>query len=174
MGYRAYQGERDDARFFYSGSFWLKRTASSRVRLQALELVLGTQAVSHSVYGAVAELSSRGRTTSANHLKFAIQALLQSPHANTAGAIAHATTALESLAGDITGQAMTLGDYLKKHSSLFHTALRKGLEGLYGYASDSGARHGRDSVPPRQEAEYVLHIAAATAVYLNRHYPRSE
>ena len=66
--------------------------------------------------------------------------------------------------GEITGDAMPLGKYLDKHSILFHPALKRALDGIYGYASDEGARHGREGTEPTAEdAEFV--VAACAAVH---------
>jgi hypothetical protein len=44
---------------------------------------------------------------------------------------------------------------------------------LWGYASNEGARHGKEGVePPREEAEFIVSIAAALTAYLNRKHPR--
>jgi hypothetical protein len=75
--------------------------------------------------------------------------------------------------GEITGEAMTLGEYLKKHSGLFHPALKKGLEGIWGYASDEGARHGKAGIEPsREDAEFVFAVCAATCTLLTRKHPK--
>ena len=53
---------------------------------------------------------------------------------------------------DITGEAFALGKYLDRYPALFHPALKKALDGVYGYASDAGARHGKEGVEPSFEA----------------------
>jgi hypothetical protein len=103
----------------------------------------GNDAFESTARTALGALAQTGKPTAAKHLQFAIGALSARPIANTSGAVAHATNAVECVLGEITGQAMTLGKYLDKYPGLFHPALKKGLDGIYGYASDEGARHGR-------------------------------
>ena len=91
------------------------------------------------------------KATAAGHLRFSISALSKRPKPGTSGAVAHATSAVECVLGEIAGQAMGLGDYLKKHQSLFHPALKKGLDGIYGYASEEGARHGKEGTEPARK-----------------------
>ena len=62
----------------------------------------------------------------------------------------------------------TLGDDLKRHPELFGS-LKKASEGIWGYASNEGARHGKEGVEPaREEAELVVSVAASVVTYLNR------
>lgn len=122
---------------------------------------------------AVAVLEQAEKPTAAGHLRSAIAALSVRPKANTSGAVAHATSAVECVLGEITGRTMTLGKYLDKHSSLFHPALKKGLDGIYGYASDEGARHGKEGTEPaREEAEFVMATCAAVCTLLTRKHPK--
>jgi len=68
---------------------------------------------------------------------------------------------------------MTLGKYLDKHSALFHPALRKGLDGIYGYASDEGARHGKEgTAPDRDDAAFVVAACAAICTLLTKKHPK--
>jgi hypothetical protein len=132
-------------------------------------VVRGDEPFEATLKTAVSALEGDAKPTAAGHLRAAIRALSARPKTNTSGAVAHATSAVECVLGEITGQAMTLGRYLDKHSSLFHPALRKGLDGLYGYASDEGARHGREGTEPaRDEAEFVLATCAAVCTLLTR------
>jgi hypothetical protein len=68
---------------------------------------------------------------------------------------------------------MTLGKYLDKHSNLFHPALKKGLDGIYGYASDEGARHGKEGTEPSSEdAEFVVATCAAVCTLFTRKHTK--
>ena len=98
----------------------------------------GDEAFEGTVKSAVAALEGDAKPTAARHLQFAIAALSARPKADTSGAVAHATSAVECLLNVITGEALTLGKYLDRHPDLFHPALKKGLDGIYGYASDEG------------------------------------
>ncbi len=85
------------------------------------------------------------------------------------GAVAHATRAVECVLGEITGEALTLGKYLDRHPGLFRPTLKKGLDGIYGYASDEGARHGKEGTEPTgEEAEFAVAACAAVCTLLTR------
>ena len=129
----------------------------------------GTAAFETAVNTAVSELQESGRPTAASRIQEALNDLSRRPDADLAGAISHAIAALECVAGDITGDSSaTLGDYLKRHPDLFGS-LKKALEGIWGYASNEGARHGKEGVEPaREEAELVVSVAASVVTYLNR------
>ena len=125
------------------------------------------------VQAAESTLNQGGKPTAAGHIRFAVSALSARPIANTSGAVAHATSAVECVLGEITGQSTTLGKYLDKSPRLFHPALRKRLDGIYGYASDEGARHGKEGTEPsREEAEFVVAVCAAACTLLTRKHPK--
>jgi hypothetical protein len=133
----------------------------------------GDEAFEGTVKSAVAVLEQDDKPTAAGHLRFAITALSARPKPNTSGAVAQATNAVECVLGEITGATMTLGEYLKKNPGLFHPALKKGLDGIYGYASDEGARHGKEGTEPsREEAEFTVAVCAAVCALLTRKPPK--
>jgi hypothetical protein len=133
----------------------------------------GNEAFESTLKTAVTVLEENTKPTAAGHLKFATSALSARPTANTSGAVAHATSAVECVLGEITGQPMTLGKYLDTHPALFHPALKKGLNGIYGYASDEGARHGKEGTEPsREEAEFVVATCAAACTLLTRKHSK--
>jgi hypothetical protein len=67
---------------------------------------------------------------------------------------------------------MTLGDHLKI-SGLFHPALKKGLGGVYGYASEEGARHGKEGTEPSiEDSEFVIAVCAAVCTLLMRKHAK--
>ncbi len=133
----------------------------------------GNDTFEGTVKTAVAVLVKDEKPTAARHLQFAITALSARPKANTSGAVAHATNAVECVLGEITGKATTLGKYLDKYPDLFHPALKKGLDGIYGYASDEGARHGKEGTEPaREEAEFAVAVCAAVCTLLTRKHPK--
>jgi hypothetical protein len=118
---------------------------------------------------AVGTLKEDNMPTAAGHLRFAVSALSMRPKANTSGAVSHATSAVECVLGEITGEVMTLGKYLDKNPDLFHPALKKGLHGIYGYASDEGARHGKEGTEPTTEdAEFAVATCSAVCTLLTR------
>jgi hypothetical protein len=163
---RAFPLQRDINNFFtHAGIGW---------QLVKGEIVTrGDQAFESTVSNAVAVLESAKKPTAAGHLRFALAALSGRPKPDTGGAVAHGTSAVECVLGDITGEAMTLGEYLNKNRRLFPPALKKGLDGIYGYASEEGARHGKEGTEPtREEAEFVVAVCAAVCTLLTRKHPK--
>jgi AbiJ N-terminal domain 4 len=146
--------------FVYEGVGW-------QLDDQGKFVARGDDNFQQSVDEAIPKLQETQRPTAASHLRSAVKALSERPSPNTAGAVSHATSAVEALLSDITGETMTLGKYLDKYPKLFHPALRKALDGLYGYASDAGARHGKEGVQPSlNEARFAVTTCAATCTLL--------
>ena len=138
-------------------------------------VIRGDESFESTVKTAVTVLEEDKKPTAAGHLQFALTALSARPKANTSGAVAQATNAVECVLGEITGKAMPLGKYLDKYPGLFHSALKNGLDGIYGYASDEGARHGKEGTePPREEAEFVVAVCAAVCTLLTRKHPKQQ
>lgn len=134
----------------------------------------GDEGFQEAVKIAATQLVENERPTAASHIGFAVKALSERPGPNTPGAVAHATSAVECVLNDITGEVMTLGKYLDKHPGLFHPALKKSLDGLYGYASDAGARHGKEGKEPTfAEAQFAVTTCAAACSLLTAANPKS-
>ena len=151
--------------FVYAEIGWQLRNGVIRTR--------GDEVFENSVNTAVKALEEDEKPTAAGHILFAIKALSTRPKANTSGAVTHATSAVECVLGEITGAPMGIGDYLKRNPQLFHAALKKGLEGIYGYASDEGARHGKEGTEPtREDAEFVIATCSAVCTLLVRKHPK--
>ncbi len=93
-------------------------------------LTRGNDAFERAVNVAENDLKDGGRNTAAERIRRAIRGLSARPNPDFSGAISHATGAIECVLGDITGEKMTLGDYLKRHSELFSGSIKKSLEGL--------------------------------------------
>jgi hypothetical protein len=78
---------------------------------------------------------------------------------------------LECVMRDLTGQTRkTLGKLLADHQATLNIPrpLDDALEKLWGYASEPG-RHLREGREPRfEDAELVVTVAAAVAIYLSR------
>ena len=149
-------------------SFFIEKGLGWQLVNGAVEM-RGDGAFEGTVKTAAKVLEEDEKPTAAGHLQFAIAALSIRPKPNTAGAVAHATSAVECVLGEITGRSLTLGKYLDKHPALFHPALKRGLDGIYGYASDEGARHGKEGTEPsREEAEFVVATCAAVCTLLTR------
>ena len=136
-------------------------------------VIRGDEAFEGTLRTAVVALEEDAKPTAAGHLRAAIGALSARPKPNTCGAVAQAINSVECVLGEITGATMTLGEYLKKNSGLFHPALKKGIEGVYGYASDEGARHGKEGTEPAlEEAEFAVAVCAAVCTLLTRKHPK--
>ena len=129
----------------------------------------GDEAFETAVGTAHAELTESGRPTAAGRIHEALHDLSRRPEADYAGAISHAINALECVAGDIAGNDTgTLGDLLKV-PDFFPSSLRKTVEGVWAYANNEGARHGKEGKEPaREEAELIVGLTASIATYLNR------
>jgi hypothetical protein len=134
----------------------------------------GDDAFERSVHKAESDLAASGRTTAADRIGKAIRNLSARPEPDYSGAISHATGAIECVLNDITGEQMTLGAYLKRHTDLFPPSIKKALDGIWGYSSEEGARHGQEGVePPGDDAEFVVALSAAVTTFLNRKHPRT-
>lgn len=137
--------------------------------VDGLIVTRGDTAFEKTVSTAIETLKTAKSPTAAQHLDNAISALSVRPTPNTSGAVAHSTNAVECVLGVITGQSGTLGEYLKKSPPPFPPVLKKGIEGVYGYACEEGARHGKEGVEPGlEEAEFVLATCAAVCTLLTK------
>jgi hypothetical protein len=114
-------------------------------------------------------VASLKTTTAAGHLWFAVEELLQRPKPNTSSAVAHATNAVECVLGELTGKSLTLRKYLDQYPHLVHPALKRALEGVYGYVSDQDARYRKEGAEPtREDAEFAVSVCAAVCTLLTR------
>jgi hypothetical protein len=151
--------------FVYAGIGW---------QMSGGQIILrGDHAFERIVQTAETELKAAGRSTAAERIGNAIRNLSLRPKPDFSGAISNATGAMECVLHDITGKGMTLGEYVKRCPDLFPGAMKTAFGSLWGYASDEGARHGKEGVEPaREEAEFIVGIAASLTTYLNRKHPR--
>jgi len=122
---------------------------------------------------AILELQKSKRVTAAKHIHEALNDLSRRPSPDLSGAITHAMGSLECVARDITGESkFTLGEILKKHPNLLPSPLDTALSKIWGYASEI-ARHVSEGEEPRQEeTELLVSLAATTATYLTRKFPK--
>lgn len=117
-------------------------------------------------------LAEGGRTTAANELHQAIADLSRRPQPDVTGAVQHALAALECAARDACGdEKATLGQILARYPDAVPAPLDVGLAKMWGFASEQGRhlREGRE--PTLDEAELVVHVAAAVCRYLARKAP---
>lgn len=151
--------------FVYAGIGW--QMAGGKI------ISRGDDAFERIVQTAETELRAAGRSTAGERIENAIRNLSLRPKPDFSGAISPATAAMECVLHDITGEGMTFGEYIKRCPDLFPGAMRTAFGSLWGYASEEGARHGKEGVePPREEAEFIVGIAAALTTYLNRKHPQ--
>lgn len=112
-------------------------------------------------------LQEKKMTTAAEHLHFAAKALSARPESDTNGAISRATSAVECVLGTINGENQTLGRHLDRQKAKVDPALKKGLEGIYGFASEVGARHGKEGRKASyDEADFVVSVCAAVCTFM--------
>lgn len=124
---------------------------------------------------------STGRPTTQARLQEALDDLSRRPKPDFPGAIFHAFAAIESVVGSIeyTPEELrdqsnhTLGAYLQRHPNLFLSEdFKEGLKRLWRYANNEGSRHGKEGIEPaREEAEFLVFLAAALVTYVNRKHP---
>ena len=130
--------------------------------------IRGEESFEQSVRTAITATQQTGRSVAEHELHEALQDLSKRPNPDITGAIQHAIAALECVARDVTGnQNATLGELIKQNPGLLPAPLDKGVEKIWGYASDQ-ARHVREGKSPDiREAELVVGLAGtAVATYL--------
>jgi hypothetical protein len=131
----------------------------------------GSEAFSAVPKQAIELLGQAGRQTAAKEIHEAIQDLSRRPKPDVTGSIQHAMASLECVIRDLTGQpGKTLGKLLSDHRTALNIPrpLDEALEKMWGYASETG-RHLREGREPRfEDAELVVTVTAAVAVYLSR------
>ena len=140
----------------------------------------GDEAFETVIHTAVVELTNH--PTTQTRIQEALSDLSRRPKPDLTGAISHAFAAVESIVGSIeyTPEELrdqsnhTLGAYLKRHSDLFLSDdFKDGLQRLWKYANNEGSRHGKEGIEPsREEAEFIVSLAAALVTYLNRKHPK--
>lgn len=117
--------------------------------------------------GATVALQEAGKHTAASELREANADLAREPPDLT-GAVQHSLAALECVARDHCGNHATFGKLLERHPDLFPMPLDKGIEKIWGFASEMG-RHLREGRTPKQEeAELLVGMATACCTYLVR------
>lgn len=129
--------------------------------------IRGEESFEKSVRTAIAVTGETGRSVAQRELHEALHDLSKRPTPDITGAIQHGMAALECIARDVAGdQNATLGDLIKRNPGLLPAPLDKGIEKIWGYASDQ-ARHIREGkTPDIREAELVVGLAGSVATYL--------
>lgn len=130
--------------------------------------VRGSEAFEEAVTDAREALRDTGRKTAADEMHEALLDLSRRPEADITGAIQHGLAALECVMRDVCGdEKSTLGALLSQNPGIIPPPLDKGVEKIWGFASERG-RHLREGRTPEfEEAQLTVHIAAAITAYLS-------
>jgi len=116
---------------------------------------------------ATAALKEAGKHTAASELREATADLLTNPPDLT-GAVQHALAALECVARETSGDHATFGKLLERYPDLFPKPLDKGIEKVWGFASEMGRHLQEGRTPKKEEAELLVGMATACCTYLVR------
>jgi len=130
------------------------------LRLEATERLNQTELAN-------AALEQANSRTAARELREANVDLSRRPPDLT-GAIQHSLAALECVAREHCDDSSTFGKLLERYSDLFPKPLDKGIEKIWGFASEMG-RHLREGrIPSHEEAELLVGLATVCCTYLAR------
>jgi hypothetical protein len=129
--------------------------------------IRGEESFEVSVRTAIAITQQTSRSMAEHELHEALHDLSRRPNPDITGAIQHAMAALECVARDVTGdQNATLGELVKRNPGILPAPLDKGVEKIWGYASDQ-ARHVREGkIVDIREAELLVGLAGSLATYM--------
>jgi hypothetical protein len=146
-------------------SFFLEREKSGYRILQS-QFVPITDKVELTAVSEAANLGSKF-SGAREHIRSAIALFSQKPQPDYRNSIKESISAVESTARIVTGNPKaTLGDALKAMNSklALHSALREGMNKLYGYTSDEGGiRHALLEESNVEEAEAKFMMVACSA-----------
>jgi hypothetical protein len=131
--------------------------------------IRGEESFEKSVRSAITATAETGRSVAQRELHEALHDLSKRPTPDISGAIQHGMAALECVARDVTGEPnATLGAIISRNPGLLPPPLDKGVEKIWGYASDQ-ARHLREGKTlDIRDAELVVGLAGSIATYLIR------
>lgn len=122
--------------------------------------------ITEAIEVAAAEEAPAGSSSSADHIRRALElfAVRQTP--DFRNAIKEAIQALEAEVRLTSGKAnATLGDALKGTRDILHPALQRAAHALHGFSSeDGGIRHAKlegDTDPTRDEARFCIVTCSA-------------
>jgi len=134
--------------------------------------IRGEESFEQSVRTAITVTQKSGRAVAGRELHEALHDLSKRPSPDITGAIQHAMAALECVSRDVSGdQNATLGALIKRNSGLFPAPLDKGVEKIWGYASEQGRHLREGSAPQAEEAELVVGLAGTLVTYLVKKTP---
>ncbi|MDB5674308.1 MAG: hypothetical protein JWM65_1290 [Sphingomonas bacterium] len=130
----------------------------------------GSEAFALATGHATAVMHASGAPTAANEIHEALADISRRPKADVTGAIQRAMASLECVAREIDGSADTLGRIINRLP--LPAPLDQALHRLWGFTSEQGRHLQEGREPQFEEAELVVTVAAAVAVYLLRHRTR--
>jgi len=112
-------------------------------------------------------LAQADKRTTAIELQEANSDLSRHPPDLT-GAIQHSLAALECVAREHCGDHATFGKLLERYPDLFPRPLDKGIEKVWGFASEMGRHLQEGRTPKKEEAELLVGLATTCCMYLAR------
>ena len=134
----------------------------------------GEESFETSVRTGIAVTERTGRSVARHELHEALADLSKRPTPDVTGAIQHAMAALECVVRDVTGDHnATLGELVKRNPGLLPAPLDKGVEKIWGYASEQGRHLREGNAPEPEEAELVVALAGTLVTYLIKKVPAS-
>ena len=114
-------------------------------------------------------LETANLQTAKKEIKEAIHDLSRRPDPDVTGAIQHSLACLECTSREITGEKKaTLGEILKKNPGFVPRPLDQAIEKIWGYTSEQGRHLKEGETPGFDEAELVVGVTAAVAIYLGK------
>ncbi|MCY4575759.1 MAG: hypothetical protein OXC55_04050 [Chloroflexi bacterium] len=129
----------------------------------------GDDASEQAVRQALAKTEQSGLDSAYRELSEALEDLSKRPQPDLTGAISHSMSALEIVAREVADDRnATLGKIIKDNPDMFPKPLDQAVEKMWGYASQYGRHVSAGKEPTYDEAELVVHAAAAAATYLVR------
>lgn len=118
-------------------------------------------------------LRKAGKHTAASELREAAVDLSKNPPDLT-GAVQHALAALECIAREHCGDHSTFGKLLERYPDLFPRPLDRGIEKVWGFASEMGRHLQEGRTPKPEEAELLVGLATGCCTYLARKTNRKD
>ena len=112
-------------------------------------------------------LEEAGSQTAASELREATVDLSRQPPDLT-GAVQHSLAALECVAREHCSDHATFGKLLQRYDGLFPKPLDKGIEMIWGFASEMGRHLQEGRTPKAEEAELLVGLATACCTYVAR------
>ncbi|ANI88270.1 hypothetical protein A9P82_02490 [Arachidicoccus ginsenosidimutans] len=129
----------------------------------------GDEVFETAITNVVSVLETAKLQTAKTEIKEALNDLSRRPTPDITGAIQHSLACLECVTREIIGdKKSTIGDLMKKYPGAIPTPLDQAVTKIWGFASEQG-RHLREGQEPEYlEAELIVEVTSAIAVYLGK------